>query len=517
MDYYIANLLIILVTFISTIIYSNNAEEIKNMNKIYTPIIVNDKTKNTNFPTQIHLAYTGIPTEMMISYSTNYSTDNTIAKVRLHSNHNNGNNKEWTHTFNGNSKIFVDGGARKNSQYLHYVKITGLQLGTTYDYIVGDTNNNSNNVFSPIQTFTSMRSKENKTEEGRPWRFILLADLGLENDDTLANITTEVTTAAKDGKPFDSVLHAGDLAYDFHSKEGQVGDDFMNAIQPISSIIPYMVCPGNHESRYNFSHYRARFNMPNSEETENLWYSFDLGPIHFVSYSTESYFDYEKGKALNSTLKRQYDWLKNDLMIANKPENRKLRPWIIVQGHRPFYCTNTFNVSEDGCGPEQETSRHGSYKPNAPYVYAIEPLMFQYGVDLFIAGHVHDYTRYWPVYNLTVQNGTDDPLNPYHNPSATTYLTIGAAGNHEMHLHDQCIKNQGCVYPTGTSYSGPPSPFAACTAGTSPECIDFNYGRMTVYNNTHLYWSQYSSTQNKVVDEMWLIQEHHGSFGNVNV
>ena len=167
MNYYIANLLIILITFISTIIYSNNAEEIKNMNKIYTPIIVNDKTKNTNFPTQIHLAYTGIPTEMMISYSTNYSTDNTIAKVRLHSNHNNGNNKEWTHTFNGNSKIFVDGGARKNSQYLHYVKITGLQLGTTYDYIVGDTNNNNNNVFSPIQTFTSMRSKENKTEEGR--------------------------------------------------------------------------------------------------------------------------------------------------------------------------------------------------------------------------------------------------------------------------------------------------------------------------------------------------------------
>ena len=40
---------------------------------------------------------------------------------------------------------------------------------------------------------------------------------------------------------------------------------------------------------------------------------------------------------------------------------------------------------------------------------------------------------------------------------------------------------------------------------------------MTVYNDTHLYWSQYSSTQNKVVDEMWLIQEHHGSFGNVNV
>lgn len=476
-------------------------------NKITTPTteaLAYHNYDGANAPTQIHLAFTGIPSEMMISYSTNQSTEQTLAKIKLHDSKQYDN---WSHTFAGSSKKFVDGGSHKNSQYLHSVKITGLTLGTKYDYIVGD----DRSGYSIVETFTSMRSKENQTDDGRPWKFILLADLGLENDDTLANITTEVVNAANNNTPFDSILHAGDLAYDFHSKQGQVGDDFMNAIQPVSSIIPYMVCPGNHESRYNFSHYRNRFNMPNYEETENLWYSFNLGPIHFVSYSTESYFD-TKGKALNGTLKRQYDWLKNDLMVANQQENRKLRPWIIVQGHRPFYCTNTFNVSEDGCGPEQETSRHGSYKPNMPYQFAIEPLLHEFGVDLFIAGHVHDYTRYWPVYNLTVKNGTTDPSNPYHNPGATTYLTIGAAGNHEMHYHDQCIKNQGCVYPSATSYSGPPSPFAACTAGTSPECIDFNYGRMTVYNDTHLFWSQYSSTQNKVVDEMWLIQENHGSF-----
>ena len=37
-------------------------------------------------------------------------------------------------------------------------------------------------------------------------------------------------------------------------------------------------------------------------------------------------------------------------------------------------------------------------------------MIFQYGVDLFIAGHVHDYTRYWPVYNLTVQNGNSKDM-----------------------------------------------------------------------------------------------------------
>ena len=30
---------------------------------------------------------------------------------------------------------------------------------------------------------------------------------------------------------------------------------------------------------------------------------------------------------------------------ANKPENRAERPWIIVMGHRPMYCSN--NDSDD--------------------------------------------------------------------------------------------------------------------------------------------------------------------------
>ena len=197
----------------------------------------------------------------------------------------------------------------------------------------------------------------------------------------------------------------------------------MEAIEPVASTVPYMTCPGNHESRYNFSHYKNRFSMPNYESTENLWYSFNLGPIHFVSYSTESYFDYKKGKALNDTLERQYQWLKQDLETANRA--RSSQPWIIVQGHRPLYCTNWYNATT-GCGPEQEQSRHGSYRPGAGNSFAVEPLFYKYGVDLWIGGHVHDYTRYWPVYDLEVKNGTTDPSNPYHNPSATTYMTIGA-------------------------------------------------------------------------------------------
>ena len=53
--------------------------------------------------------------------------------------------------------------------------------------------------------------------------------------------------------------------------------------------MPYMTCPGNHEYHYNFSNYKARFNMPGDEDNR-MFFSFDIGPVHFASISTEYYY-----------------------------------------------------------------------------------------------------------------------------------------------------------------------------------------------------------------------------------
>ena len=50
-----------------------------------------------------------------------------------------------------------------------------------------------------------------------------------------------------------------------------------------------MTCPGNHEYHYNFSNYKARFNMPGDEDNR-MFFSFDIGPVHFASISTEFYY-----------------------------------------------------------------------------------------------------------------------------------------------------------------------------------------------------------------------------------
>jgi len=71
-------------------------------------------------------------------------------------------------------------------------------------------------------------------------------------------------------------------------------------------------------------------------ELNNNFYSFNIGPAHIISLSTEFYFFIEYGW---TQIARQYEWLEKDLKEATKPENRAKRPWIITMGHRPMYCS----------------------------------------------------------------------------------------------------------------------------------------------------------------------------------
>ena len=46
---------------------------------------------------------------------------------------------------------------------------------------------------------------------------------------------------------------------------------------------------------------------------------------------------------------------------ANRVENRNERPWIIVFGHRPMYCTG---ADHDDCAFFNTTTRVGSDSPH---------------------------------------------------------------------------------------------------------------------------------------------------------
>lgn len=62
---------------------------------------------------------------------------------------------------------------------------------------------------------------------------------------------------------------------------------------------------------------RSRFTMPG--DSEGLWYSFNVGPVHFIAIETEAYYFMNYGI---KQLVKQYNWLEKDLTEANMPKNR---------------------------------------------------------------------------------------------------------------------------------------------------------------------------------------------------
>ncbi|KAE9144721.1 hypothetical protein PF006_g10378 [Phytophthora fragariae] len=167
----------------------------------------------------------------------------------------------------------------------------------------------------------------------------------------------------------------------------------------LMSRVPYMVLVGNHEAEChsprcqisrkkrnalgNYTAYNTRFKMPYEESSGalNMWHSFDHGPIHFTSISSET--DY-----------------------PGAPTNR---------------MTLVLNSKNDV--PTEQT---------ALIQAAFEELFLKYEVDVVLAGHKHYYERELPVANSkAVMDGVSDDYAVYDNPQAPVHILTGGAGQVE--------------------------------------------------------------------------------------
>ncbi|KAJ6663774.1 hypothetical protein lerEdw1_009853 [Lerista edwardsae] len=404
-------------------------------------------------PEQVHLSYPGVATAMRVTWTT-FDPAESVVNFGLDS------GKALTQWAKGSAKTFVDGGKLARSMFIHRVTLSGLSPGQRYAYRCG-----GRQGWSDVYSFRALRN-------GSDWspRFVLYGDMGLENPQSLPRLTQDTEKGM-----YDVLLHVGDFAYDLHSDNAQVGDAFMRDIQPVAALIPYMTCPGNHEEKYNFSNYRARFSMPG--DTEGLWYSWDVGPAHIIAFSTEVYFFLKYGPQL---VAEQFRWLERDLQEATRPERRKDRPWIITMGHRPMYCSNN---DHDDCTQYESLVREGLY----PHQYGLEDLFYRYGVDLEFWAHEHSYERLWPVYDYQVYNGSTEA--PYTNPGAPVHIITGSAG---------CKERLDPFVPDPREWS-------------AVRIEDYGYTRMQILNRTHIWLEQVSDDQDgKVVDGIWLIKDRQG-------
>ncbi|KAG7381429.1 Serine/threonine-protein phosphatase cpped1 [Phytophthora pseudosyringae] len=392
-----------------------------------------------------------------------------------------------------NTTLFEDDGEKQSKRWLHVVRLEGLKPDTRYTYAVGNAHYASWSI--PFATKTAP-APLSPGYNPKPTRFLVTGDIGYQNAATLPMMQSEVAEGVVEG-----VVSVGDYAYDLNMMDGHVGDIFMQEIEPIAASVPFMVCPGNHETHNMFSHYSQRFRlMPSNEndgvqtmhvggrskvaepkEVPNNWfYSFDVGLLHFTIISTEIYFK----KTLDvdgDVIVRQEAWLEQDLAKANA--NREQTPWLVVIGHRPMYCTS----DDTNCGDKAAMLRD-----------KLEDKFFMHGVDLYLCGHQHNYERAFDVYKSQTWKRT-------HNMRATTHILTGASGQYLTSIMRKAFERPTEVWDAFRNSI-------------------FGYSRMEIMNATHLHWQQVEADPEnpaarglygQVVDDVWLVQEQHGSFAPV--
>ncbi|CAF1443716.1 unnamed protein product [Rotaria sp. Silwood1] len=367
---------------------------------------------NYNEPTQIHLAYGNRIDQMFVSLVTNSNAYTPRCQYGL-----NPSSLEWqangttlTYTASdmceGRATIwgpqnFIDPG------FMHTILLNDLHPSTTYFYRVGTDEDGWSSVYS----FTN-RPANGDSE------VILIAygDMGLAPFASGAKSTIDRVRARVISTNITCLLHIGDISYAMGI--AILWDSFMTQIESIASHVPYMVSIGNHEYdhvtggdkdpsgapgpggfRPKWGDYGTdsggecavpmvrRFHSP-SNGNGLFWYSFDVGPIHFVIFSAEH--DFHRGSS-------QYIWLEQDLQSVN----RSRTPWLIVSSHRPMYSSQII--------------------PKPYFIILmlqlyLEPLFYKYHVDINLYAHIHSYERTCPMYQ---HRCVDDGI---------TQILIGMAG-----------------------------------------------------------------------------------------
>ena len=353
-------------------------------------------------PEQVHLSLGRDESEIIVSWVTlSKETPTSTVEVAEH-----GKRSKQQMTFQGSGYCFDAGKITGRYININHAKLTGLKHGTVYDYRIQSELNGQQHT-SNWFTFRTLNLSKSSP------KIAFFGNMGLYNNE-MASLDLLKKMASK--KEMDVVVHIGDMAYDLETFEGKRGDQFMNELQPIASQVPYQVVPGDKENEKDLSYtqYNNRFMMiDKSGNTNNFFYSFNVGLIHFVALNTDFHMDNQFDKMVE-----QYKWLEKDLTEAN--ENREIRPWIVVLMHHQIYCQNEHCHYCNDCRNHKmlQLLRQGT---------DLEELFYRYGVDVVAAAHDRVYQRTLPIFR-NVECKSLKKGDAYDQPRGPVHVTSGAAG-----------------------------------------------------------------------------------------
>eukprot|EP01083_Nonionella_stella_P115007 340546_1 len=378
-----------------------------------------------------HLSITKNSEEMQIRWMS-MSSPNSNPMVQI------GNvSKQYKHSFTATYSTFTPFTpcSLNTRGYIYTAIMTGLQANTKYFYRFGN-----DEYWSNEHDFITASSQGSTT----PFGFIMYGDQTAFQP--LEAIQNEIEN---DRDIMKLILHIGDVP--FARSNGYNWDKWNNMISSVATSVPYMISVGNHA----YCGYSPLNDAEIGDHSNNtFWYSFDYESVHFIMLSSEHNY---------SSNTPGYNFLINDLKYN---VNHTVTPWIIASIHRPLYQSEIYN--DDNIVDDH-------------LLQLLEPMFYEYDVDVVLAGHFHSYERTCEVYNYSCI-GRDN--------GGIVHLTMGAAGweldNAKYSVDPYVVfRNE----------------------------IDFGYGKFLV-NDTHLFVQYITTPNQEVIDEVVLARKDKMSNGD---
>ncbi|KAG2393231.1 hypothetical protein C9374_009808 [Naegleria lovaniensis] len=384
-------------------------------------ITLHSASSSSDFtPVEVHLAFTQIPNQIVVSFHTLNYDEKLLGFPMIKFSHKDRTLKgEFQTATLGN--VVTQYGEVSHTGYDFNVLLSNLEFDKLYYYQCTFTRNE--NVSSDIYHFHTRTDPQ--SPESYETTVISYGDQGILNSYyVMERVKDYISKFYNSSQKNLFVYHLGDISYadDYPGLIYQaVWSWYMNKMTSIMPYVSYMVLPGNHEMgplhhpyysfELGFQALNHRFFMPlrnNSNFGHNMWYSFEYGPITFVSISTET--NYPENFFPEYVFKGdQLAWLEQTLAKID----RKRTPWVIVTGHRPIYSSAVGYSNSHGIPDGQ----------SVPVQQAFEDLLVKYHVDIMLVGHVHSYERTYPVYKTLVERKDN-----FHNLRYPIHIVNGAGG-----------------------------------------------------------------------------------------
>ena len=369
-----------------------------------------DKPKFKKFiPNLLNMTLGKQPNTRMFTWQTNATFAGYLKYRKIMENNGTAVVKPWIEV-ETEREVVMNGSVNSEFVMIHRVKITDLEPGV-YEYQCGEPG-----FWSDVEKFRVKEYDDNSTIKV------------LWTTDQQGFTDAEYKAWDACAKTIRSLRGAYDEYgipnYDLHINTGDMSEnanyiwewlDYFNYCGDLCKRLPHMTTCGNNDLidqkyGYAFERYSTYEDQPMLNDVHGKTatvdkpmvstYSFDVGFIHFIcinSNNEKMYSDY--GVKQKEFLKKQAYFLDKDMWeVSQRPTKPK---WVIVYAHlSPFTVTRADRLQH--------------------WIPVIE----HYGIDLFICGHNHNYSRSIPI--KCGYNGSNSmaDYNSYNKPAAGVYEPV---------------------------------------------------------------------------------------------